>query len=61
MSYGVWNNVTKRFCFGIAAKTREEAQIEFCAKAPKPVLYRWRYEVKPIPKSWVNPKNPLWR
>lgn len=61
MSYGVWNCVTKRFCFGIAAQTRDEARTEFCEKAPETAKYRYRYEVKPIPKGWVNPKNPLWR
>lgn len=61
MSYGVWNCVTKRFCFGISAPTRDEAQVEFYKKAPGKAKYRWRYEVKPIPKGWVNPKNPLWR
>lgn len=60
MNYGVWNCVTKRFCYGISASTREEAQMEFVRKASWDVKYRYRYEVKPIPKGWVNPKNPLW-
>ena len=61
MSYGVWNCVTKRFCFGISAPTRDEAQMEFYRKAPGNAGYRYRYEVKPIPKGWENPKNLLWR
>lgn len=55
MMYGVWNSVDKRFMYGIQAPTKEEAWNEFTDKCPG---WRcWRFEVKAIPKDWVNPKN----
>ena len=59
--WGVWNGVTKRFCFGIRARDKAEAYRQFQARAPKKLQYRWRYEVKPIPRDWVNPPNPNWK
>ena len=60
MSYGVWNSLTHRFCFGIAEPTRDAAQMKFYKQAPLELKRRYRYEVKPIPKGWINPPNPLW-
>ena len=28
---------------------------------PKEIYMKWRYEVKKIPKGWVNPKNVNYR
>lgn len=54
--YGIWNDVTKRFAFGISEPTKHMALQKF--KEINPVLWRyWRYEVRLIPLGWVNPPN----
>lgn len=52
--YGVWNNITKRFVFGIREDTRSAAWKKFCKLAPA-AARKWRYEVKVIPNGWKNP------
>lgn len=56
MTYGVWNNAEKRFVFGIAAETPRKAERAFRKTC---VNWRqWRYEIKPIPEGFKNPRNP---
>lgn len=56
MTYGVWNSVEKRFVFGIAAETPRKAERAFRKTC---VNWRqWRYEIKPIPEGFKNPRNP---
>lgn len=56
MTYGVWNNVEKRFVFGIAAETPRKAERAFRKTC---INWRqWRYEIKPIPEGFKNPRNP---
>lgn len=56
MTYGVWNNAEKRFVFGIAAETPRKAERAFRKSC---VTWRkWRYEIKPIPEGFKNPRNP---
>lgn len=56
---GVWNNVTKRFVFGIREETRKKVLVEFKKKVPNLWRY-WRYEVREIPQHFKNPRNPLY-
>lgn len=56
MTYGIWNSIEKRFVFGIAAETPRKAEQAFrktCINWRK-----WRYEIKPIPDDFKNPRNP---
>ena len=56
MTYGIWNSMEKRFVFGIAAETPRKAERAFrktCINWRK-----WRYEIKPIPEGFKNPRNP---
>lgn len=56
MTYGVWNNAEKRFVFGIAAETPRKAERAFRKTC---INWRqWRYEIKPIPEGFKNPRNP---
>lgn len=56
MTYGVWSNAEKRFVFGIAAETPRKAERAFRKTC---VNWRqWRYEIKPIPEGFKNPRNP---
>ena len=54
--YGVWNGMTKRFVYGIREPSKRLAQKRLFEAAGKGA-YCWRYEIKPIPDKWVNPKN----
>ena len=54
--FGIWNDVEKRFVFGIREKTAEKAVNAFFHKVGK-TAYKWRFEPRFIPKNWVNPKN----
>ena len=56
MTFGIWNSMEKRFIFGIAAETPRKAERAFrktCINWRK-----WRYEIKPIPEGFKNPRNP---
>jgi len=55
MIYGIWNGVEKRFVFGIKEPTAEKAWSEFTRKCAS--WRKYRFEVKPVPKDWVNPRN----
>ena len=56
MTYGVWSNAEKRFVFGIAAETPRKAERAFRKTC---INWRqWRYEIKPIPEGFKNPRNP---
>jgi hypothetical protein len=54
--FGIWNNVEKRFVFGIREETAAKAEKAFFHKVGK-TAYKWRFEVRTIPEGWVNPKN----
>jgi len=56
MTYGIWNGVEKRFVFGIQETSAQKAWEAFTRKCAG--WRAWRFEVKPIPEGWVNPKNP---
>lgn len=56
MTFGIWNNVEKRFVFGIAAETPRKAERLFRKTCLN--WREWRYEIKPIPEGFKNPKNP---
>lgn len=56
MTYGIWNSIEKRFVFGIAAETPRKAERAFRKTC---INWRmWRYEIKPIPDDFKNPRNP---
>ena len=59
--YGIWNSVTKRFVYGIKEFDQETAWKKFVNMVPKEIYMKWRYEVRKIPKGWVNPKNVNYR
>lgn len=59
--YGIWNSVTKRFVYGIKEFEKEMAWKKFVNMVPKEIYMKWRYEVRKIPKGWVNPKNVNYR
>ena len=54
--WGMWNNVERRFVFGIMEKSKEKAWEKFWEVAGK-TAYKWRFDTKIISKDWVNPKN----
>lgn len=58
--YGIWNDVQKRFVFGIRAKTADGAYRQLQHHIGKQ-SYKWRYSAKPIPPGWMNPKNPNYK
>jgi hypothetical protein len=55
--YGVWNGVERRFVFGIKEDTKKAAWRQFIRAVGK-TGYKWRFEVRPIPPGFKNPKNP---
>lgn len=55
--YGIWNAVARRFVFGIREETKRAAWRKF-VKTVGPTSYKWRFEVRPIPPGFKNPKNP---
>ena len=57
MRWGIWNSNTRRFCFGIQARDKAAAYAAFNRTAPKQVRHHRCYEVRPIPRDWVNPPN----
>lgn len=58
MAYGIWNDVDKRFVFGIREETRKKAWKKFRDKVGS-LSYCCRYGTKEIPEGWKNPKNPI--
>lgn len=54
--FGIWNDVEKRFVFGIRKSTVKEAEKAFFNKAGK-TAFKYRFSVREIPDNWVNPKN----
>jgi hypothetical protein len=57
--YGVWNDVQKRFVFGIKETSPRGAEKALFRRIGKDA-YRWRYSIKQIPRNWRNPSNPNW-
>ncbi len=57
--YGVWNDMQKRFVFGIVETTLRWAQKALFRRIGKSA-YKWRYSIKKIPSNWRNPPNPNW-
>lgn len=47
MRYGVWNNVTKTFQFGISEPTVKEAQRKLVERLGKDA-YKFRFKIKRI-------------
>ena len=54
--YGIWNDIEKRFVFGISEPTPQNAEKEFFNRVGK-TAHKWRFSVRVIPVNWVNPKN----
>jgi hypothetical protein len=54
--FGIWNNVEKRFVFGIRKATAKEAEKAFFSKMGR-TAHKWRFSVREIPDNWINPKN----
>ena len=57
--YGVWNDMQKRFVFGIKETSPRGAEKALFRRIGKGA-YRWRYSIKQIPRNWRNPPNPNW-
>ena len=45
--YGVWSNVSKKFCFGIAAESKNKAYKMLFDKIGTDA-YKWRWEIRRI-------------
>lgn len=60
MTWGIWNDVTKRFVFGIREETEKKAWRRFVRENPS-IWRKIRYDTKKIPDGWVNPPNPNYR
>lgn len=58
--FGIWNDVQKRFVFGINEESANRARHELQRKIGKDA-YKWRYEVRVIPQNWHNPENPNYK
>lgn len=58
--FGIWNDVQKRFVFGINEESANRARHELQRKIGKDA-YKWRYEVRVIPQNWRNPENPNYK
>ena len=54
--FGIWNDVEKRFVFGIRKATAKEAEKAFFSKVGR-TAHKWRFSVREIPDNWVNSKN----
>ena len=52
--WGIWNDVDKRFVFGVDEPSMKAAEAKFAAVCGSP---SWRYRVKEIPRGWKNPRN----
>lgn len=59
LKYGVWNNMQKRFVFGIKETSPRQASKALFRRIGKDA-YRWRYSIREIPRNWRNPPNPTW-
>ena len=57
--YGIWNDMQKRFVFGIKETSPQRASKALFRRIGKGA-YRWRYSIKAIPRNWRNPPNPNW-
>ena len=57
--YGVWNDMQKRFVFGIKETSPRRAEKALFHRIGKSA-YKWRYSIKKIPSNWRNPPNPNW-
>lgn len=58
--YGVWHSMQKRFVFGIQEDTPADAWNKLF-KCIGTDAYKWRYEVKRIPRGWKNKPNPYYK
>lgn len=58
--YGIWNDIEKRFVFGINAPTKRAAWRQFTNAVGK-TAYKWRFEIRVIPPNFKNPKNPKYK
>jgi hypothetical protein len=56
LMFGIWNDVEKRFVFGIRKATAKEAEKAFFNKVGR-TAHKWRFSVREIPDNWINPKN----
>ena len=54
--FGIWNDVEKRFVFGIRKATAKEAEKAFFNKVGR-TARKWQFSVREIPDNWINPKN----
>lgn len=54
--FGIWNDVEKRFVFGIRKTSAKEAEKAFFNKVGK-TAFKYRFSVREIPDNWINPKN----
>jgi len=57
--YGIWNDIDKRFVFGISENTKSSALLKFSKVNPKG-RYCHRYNARKIPEGWKNPSNKLY-
>lgn len=57
--WGIYNNVTRRYVYGIDKPTKAEAWEEFLRKYPCKYI-PYRYNIRLIPKNWVNKPNPFY-
>lgn len=51
--YGIWNSCRKEFQFGICEPSKSKAWQRLFAKIGYDA-YKWRFEVKPLPKAKVQ-------
>lgn len=58
--FGVWNDVQKRFVFGIKEPSAQKAWKALYKKIYKDA-YKYRYFIRVIPDGWVNPANPNYK
>ena len=47
--YGIYNTMSKEFQFGINEPSKQEARNKLFKKIGK-ASYKWRFEVRPLPK-----------
>jgi hypothetical protein len=58
-NFGIWDNETRRFVFGISEPTPQEARRQLSKLAYHPNLPR--YKAKVIPRYYHNRPNPHYR
>ncbi len=59
VQYGVWNDMTKRFVFGLRDTNRARL-VRRMFQVMGVAAYRYRYEIRAIPPGWKNPRNPTY-